>query len=200
MRGYRVGGAVAGPAPHTTRHAGPHRAVQSAASTGCDPAAKVRWRVSADTVTDPFPVPGGLHPPLPEGGPGRAWLSVSWRVELLRAALWLPVRPFPVSPSRALQVLWPLLTSAAPSRPIAGPVARVLAPRQISQDKLPFFRPAPAGFTPSRSCESRVSPSRGSSPIARTLVSGFCSSGRGCGSSFLRTPVYPEERGTLAFA
>ena len=30
--GNRVGGVVAGPAPHTTRHAGPHRAVHATAS------------------------------------------------------------------------------------------------------------------------------------------------------------------------
>ena len=189
----RVGGAVAGPAPHTTRHAGPHRAVQPAASDGRDPAAKARGRWSADPVPDPFPGSGRLHPPFPGGGPGRTGLAVSCRVELPRAALWLAVRPVPGS----LQVLWPLLTSAAPSRPMAGPVARVLATRQISQEKHPFLRPAPARSPPSRAWESRVSPPRAGSPLARGLLSGCCSSGRGCGSSFLRTPPRGD---ALAFA
>jgi hypothetical protein len=46
------------------------------------------------------------------------------------------------------------------------------AGRQASRDKHPFFRPAPAGFTPSRSWESRVSLSVASSPTAPGLLSG----------------------------
>jgi len=56
-----------------------------------------------------------------------------------------------------------------------------VADEQTSRDKLMIFRPAPAGSTPGRLWRPRVSLSSASSPGARCLLSGFCSSGRGCG-------------------
>ena len=124
VAGNRVGGAVAGPAPHTTRRAGPHRAVRRAASTGDDPAAKVRGRSGAETVTDPFPRSRRASPTAPRA---RARSCLTTGLMASRTSPWcLVARLFGPSlclPAR-VRVLWPLLTSAAPSRPVAGSVAR----------------------------------------------------------------------------
>ena len=71
------------------------------------------------------------------------------------------------------------------------PVARRLVQHgtasQISHDKACRLRPIPAGFTLAHPSENRASRSNARLPMHAGLVSGFCSSGPGFASGFLRT-------------
>jgi hypothetical protein len=138
----------------------------------------------------------GVHPYIPSQGqlPGipsqcvdekRALIAPTSRSGLQQVRR---ARGCPPLASHGPCLLCPLLTSADPSPPVAEQVATSVAGQQISRDKPMIFRPAPAGSTPGRPWGPRVSLSLASSPGARCLLSGFCSSGRGCGLGFFQTP------------
>ncbi len=130
-------------------------------------------------------LPRGFRPLLPASGP---------LTRHLLKAVGKAVRP--PSTCSALrrpvtQLLWPLLTPAAPSRRLATPVAHPSpgAGRQASQGKTrdlhptypPHLRPGPPGDIGLRV----LRPPR---PEPGRLLCGSCSSGRDFAYSFLRTP------------
>jgi len=88
-------------------------------------------------------------------------------------------------------VLWPLLTSLCPSRPVTSAVVwSSQTGTETSQGKSCLFPSAPAGIYP-RTARMTIGPPRPlpGYPDAQALLSGFCSSGPSFALRFLQTPL-----------
>src|SRR5690606_13245822 len=100
----------------------------------------------------------------------------------------LIVRPF--SPCRHL--LWPLLTSASPSRHLSVPVAIAGSDADLPGYGAPTFTLMPVGYTSWRSVQVSGFTDFGLLTPPCRLVSASCSSGQRFASGFLQTRSHPR--------